>query len=75
VLFGVVVFALALMAFLAPPFSGLDTLPSLGVVVLGLGVLLEDSLVAAAGLIVGALGALVVVALGSRVVRSVRQLL
>jgi hypothetical protein len=75
VLFGVVVFALALMAFLAPPFSGLDTLPSLGVVVLGLGVLLEDSLVAAAGLIVGALGALLVVALGSLVVRWVRHLL
>jgi hypothetical protein len=74
-LFGVVVFALALTAFLAPPFSGLDTLPSLGVVVLGLGVLLEDSLVAAAGLIVGALGALLVVALGSLVVRWVRHLL
>jgi hypothetical protein len=36
VLFGVVVFALALTTFLAPPFSGLDTLPSLGVVVLAL---------------------------------------
>jgi hypothetical protein len=37
--------------------------------------LLEDSLVAAAGLIVGALGALLVAALGSLVVRWVRHLL
>ena len=29
-------FGLTLSAFLAPPFSGLDTLPSLGVVVIGL---------------------------------------
>jgi hypothetical protein len=35
--FGAAVFALALTAFLSPPFSGLDTLPSLGVVVLSLG--------------------------------------
>ena len=30
---GALVFGLTLSAFLAPPFSGLDTLPSLGVVV------------------------------------------
>jgi hypothetical protein len=41
--FGLLVFALTLSAFLAPPFSGLDTLPSLGVVVIGLGVLNRDS--------------------------------
>jgi hypothetical protein len=35
VVFGVVVFTLALTAFVAPPFSGLDTLPALGVVVVG----------------------------------------
>ena len=32
----------SLGAFLAPPFTGLDTLPALGVVLLSLGVLLED---------------------------------
>ena len=37
------VLGLTLSAFLAPPFSGLDTLPSLGVVVIGLGVLLRDA--------------------------------
>jgi hypothetical protein len=44
--FGALVFGLALSAFLASPFVGLDTLPSLGVVVIGLGVLLRDLLLA-----------------------------
>ena len=56
-------------AFLAPPFSGLDTLPALGVVVLSLGVLLEDALVVFAGLLVGATGVAVEIALGRAVVR------
>ena len=45
-LFGVVVFGLSLAAFVAPPFSGLDTLPALGVVVLSVGVLLHDTVLA-----------------------------
>ena len=75
ILFGAVVFVLSLTAFLAPPFSGLDTLPALGVVVLALGVLLEDLVLAVVGLVIGALGALVVVALGSVVVHWLEQLL
>src|SRR3954467_12485211 len=59
--FGAAVFGLALTAFLSPPFSGLDTLPSLGVVVLGLGVLLGDIVIAAAGLVIGVLGVVVVI--------------
>ena len=35
-----------LTAFLAPPFTGLDTLPALGVVLISLGVLLDDALLA-----------------------------
>lgn len=64
VIFGVVVFGLALTAFFAPPFSGLDTLPSLGVVVLSLGVLLGDAVIAATGLGIGAIGVAVVIGLG-----------
>jgi hypothetical protein len=75
ILFGVVVLALTLAAFLAPPFSGLDTLPSLGIVLLALGVLLEDFLLAVAGFVIGALGALLVFVLGSRAVQLVQQLL
>jgi hypothetical protein len=74
VAFGAIVLALSLTAFFAPPFSGLDTLPALGVVVLGLGILFEDALVAAAGMAIGALGVVVVIGLGSLVTRLVRDL-
>jgi hypothetical protein len=75
VVFGVFVFALSLTAFLAPPFSGLDTLPALGVVVLALAILLEDLALAFGGLVIGAVGVGLVVALGSLVLRLVGQLL
>jgi hypothetical protein len=68
VIFGAVVLALSLVAFVAPPFSGLDTLPALGVVVISLGVILEDFLLTAVGAIIGAIGALLVIALGSLVI-------
>ena len=51
-------------AFFAPPFSGLDTLPALGVVIISLGVLLEDFLIVAVGLAIGLGGILVEVLLG-----------
>jgi hypothetical protein len=69
VVFGVLVFALSLTAFLAPPFSGLDTLPALGVVVLALALLLEDLALAVAGLVIGAIGIALVVALGGVLLR------
>jgi hypothetical protein len=75
VVFGLLVLLLTLAAFLAPPFSGLDTLPSLGVVLLALGVLLEDFLLALAGLVIGAIGALLVFVVGSLVFHWVQQLL
>ncbi|HEX3434440.1 MAG TPA: exopolysaccharide biosynthesis protein [Solirubrobacteraceae bacterium] len=72
--FGVIVLGLALTAFLAPPFSGLDTLPSLGVVVLALGYLLADVLLAAVGLVIGALGVFSVIFLGSIAVKAVKSI-
>ncbi len=51
-------------AFVAPPFTGLDTLPSLGVVVLSLGVLLKDILVVAAALVIAAAGIILEIVLG-----------
>lgn len=69
VVFGVAVLGLALTAFLAPPFSGLDTLPSLGVVVLSLGVLLGDIVVAGIGLIIGVVGIGVVIGLGKAITK------
>jgi len=72
--FGILVLALSLTAFVAPPFSGLDTLPALGVVLLALGVLLEDALIALIGAAIGAIGAILVVFLGSLVVDWIGQL-
>ena len=69
--FGAAVFGFALTAFLAPPFSGLDTLPSLGVVMLGLGVLLGDIVIAGAGLGIGVAGVAVVIGLGSAITRLI----
>ncbi|MEA2267073.1 MAG: hypothetical protein QOE27_2656 [Solirubrobacteraceae bacterium] len=69
--FGLVVAGLTVSAFLAPPFSGLDTLPSIGVVMLGLGILLSDAVLAGAGVVVGALGVVAVIGLGSLVAKAV----
>lgn len=73
VAFGFAVLGLALTAFLAPPFSGLDTLPSLGVVVLALGYLLTDVLLAAVGAFIGLLGVASVIFLGNVAVRLVKN--
>jgi len=67
--FGAIVFVLALTAFLAPPFSGLDTLPALGVVILSLGVLLGDIVIAGVGLGIGVLGVVVVIGLGKAITK------
>ncbi|HEX4482754.1 MAG TPA: exopolysaccharide biosynthesis protein [Solirubrobacteraceae bacterium] len=72
--FGLVVLGLALTAFLAPPFSGLDTLPSLGVVVLALGYLLTDFVLTALGAAIGALGVFSVIFLGSIAVKFVKSI-
>jgi hypothetical protein len=74
VVFGVLVIVLSAAAFVAPPFSGLDTLPSLGVVLLALGVLLEDALVVVAGVLVGIAGIVVEIVLGSAAVNGVSSL-
>jgi hypothetical protein len=73
-LYGTLVFAFSLTAFLAPPFSGLDTLPALGVVIMSLGVLLADFVLAAAGTLIGCLGVAAVIGLGGLVVRLMEEL-
>jgi len=73
--FGLIVILLTAGAFLAPPFSGLDTLPALGVVLVSLGVLLEDVVLVAAGLVAGAGGILLEIVLGKAAVGGIRSLL
>jgi hypothetical protein len=75
VVFGLLVIAGAVAAFVAPPFSGLDTLPALGVVVLSLAVLFEDVLVAGAGLILLTAGVVLEIVLGTAAVHGISSLL
>jgi hypothetical protein len=62
---GILVFILAVAAFVAVPFSGLDTLPALGIVVVSLSLILEDALLFIFGLGIGIAGAIVEISLGS----------
>ena len=62
-------------AFFAPPFTGRDTLPALGVVLLSPGVLLEDFAVVAAGMLVGAAGIVLEIALGAAAIHGLRTIL
>lgn len=72
---GLSVFGLTLAAFLSPPFSGLDTLPSIGVVLVSLAVILEDSVLLLVGLVVGALGVGISVAFGKAIIAGAHHLL
>ena len=74
IVFGTLVLAGSLAAFLAPPFSGLDTLPSLGVVLLSLGVLLEDLVIVVVAVVVGIIGVLLELVLGRAVVDGIGSL-
>jgi hypothetical protein len=74
IVFGLLVIGGSAGAFLAPPFTGLDTLPALGVVLLSLGVLLEDVIVVALGLVIGVAGVLLEIIVGSAVVHGVGKI-
>jgi hypothetical protein len=72
--FGLLAIAGSLGAFLAPPFTGLDTLPALGVVLLSLGVLLEDFFVVVLAVIVGAAGVFLEIVLGKAALSGIQKL-
>jgi hypothetical protein len=74
IVFGLLVVGGSLSAFLAPPFTGLDTLPALGVVLLSLGVLLEDFLLVVVALLVGIAGVTLEVVLGSAAIHGIGSL-
>ena len=68
--FGVLVLGGCVAAFLAPPFTGLDTLPALGVVLLSLALLLEDIIIAAAAIVVGGAGVVLEIVLGRAAIHT-----
>ena len=72
--FGLVILLLSIASFVAPPFTGLDTLPALGAVLVSLGILLQDFAVVVLGLVVGASGVALEVVLGRAAFNGVRQL-
>jgi hypothetical protein len=74
IVFGVLVIGGCIAAFFAPPFSGLDTLPSLGVVLLSLAVLLEDILMAIVAFVIGLAGVLLSLFLGAAAVDGLQKL-
>jgi hypothetical protein len=74
IVFGLLVVGLTVAAFVAPPFTGLDTLPALGVVLISLSVLLEDIALAIIGLVVGAIGVILEIFLGAALINGVSNL-
>ena len=75
VVFGLLVAGGSIAAFVAPPFTGLDTLPALAVVLISLGVLLDDFLLAAVGLVVGAAGVALQILAGAAVLEGLKSVL
>jgi hypothetical protein len=74
IVFGLLVIGGCLGAFLAPPFTGLDTLPALGVVLLSLAVLLEDFAIVVAAVVVGVAGVVLEIALGKAALEGIEHL-
>jgi hypothetical protein len=72
--FGLLILGLAIAAFVAPPFTGLDTLPSLGAVLISVGVLLRDIAIVIIGVVVGAAGVLLEIVLGKAAVSGISNL-
>jgi hypothetical protein len=72
--FGLLVLAGCLGAFLAPPFSGLDTLPSLGVVLLSLAVIMKDFALVVIAIVIGVTGVALEIILGSAAVHGIGSL-
>jgi len=72
---GFLLFLFCLAAFVAPPFSGLDTLPSLGAVILALSVILGDVVLFLLGCAVGSVGMGLIFALGTATFQVFKHLL
>ena len=73
-LIGALLLVLSLAAFLAPPFTGLDTLPSLAAVCISLAVILSDGLLLIAGILIGVIGVILEISLGDVVIKAIKHL-
>jgi hypothetical protein len=73
-LVGLVFIAFAGAAAIAPPFSGLDTLPAMGAIAVALAIILEDVALLGVGLILGTGGIVLILTIGAAIVHAVRGL-
>ena len=72
--FGLIFIARAVAAGLAPPFSGLDTLPAMGAIAVALAIIFEDVLLLAIGFVLGTTGVVLIVTIGAALVHVLRGL-
>ncbi len=70
---GLVIIVFTIGAVIAPPFSGLDTLPALGVVVICLAILLGDVVVLGVGALIGTGGVLLIITIGAAIAEFLRS--
>lgn len=68
---GFFIFVFCFFAFIAPPFSGLDTLPAAAVVLISLAIILDDFLILVIGMGVGLIGLTLIIGLGTALVKVV----
>jgi hypothetical protein len=71
---GLLFMELAVTAAVAPPFSGLDTLPALGAIAIALAVILEDVALLILGILLGTSGLILILTIGAALVHLVRSL-
>ena len=74
-LVGLLLMGFAVGAAIAPPFSGLDTLPAMGAVAVALSIILEDIVVLAIGAAIGTGGIILILTIGAAIVRVFRTLI
>jgi len=70
----IVMLLFTISSFVAPPFSGLDTLPAMGVVVISLGLILEDMLVIGFGTLTGIIGIGLIIFLSDVIILSFQHI-
>ncbi len=71
---GLVLMTFAIAAALAPPFSGLDTLPALGAVSVALAIILRDFALVGVGIVLGISGIALILTIGAAVLRLMKSL-
>ena len=69
-LFGLLILIFTVASFVAPPFSGLDTLPALAVILISLAIIFGDVILFLAGLATGTVGLILLLALGTAAIKG-----